>query len=907
MTIRNLDALFAPKSIALIGASNRLGSVGAVLARNLYGAGFAGPIMSVNPHERAIRSSLNYHAVADLPQSPDLGVIATPPAAVPELIAELGARGCRAAIVITAGFGEGARAEGQALRQDMLNAARPHLLRILGPNCLGLMSPHQGINASFAHLNPKAGKIAFLTQSGAVATAVLDWAHGRGIGFSHIVSLGDMSDIDFGDLLDYFTLDPETGAILLYVEQITHARKFMSAARAAARAKPVVVVKAGRSAAGAQAALSHTGALAGADMVYDAAFRRAGLLRVDTLAQLFEAVATLATGIRLDGEALTILTNGGGLGVLAADEADAQGIALAPLSPGLMEKLEQVLPEPWSRGNPIDILGDADGARYQAALEALLAEGDGDGQGAVLVINCPTAVADSLDGARAVAECHDRHPDSAILTCWLGDVAAAPARDLFGARGLASYETPEQAVRAHAHLLRYQRGQALLMQAPARDAAQLERDIAAAREILAAAVAEQRRVLTEAEAKALLAAYRIDTVPTHVAADEAEAGRLADEIGGAVALKILSRDISHKSDVGGVALDLEGGAAVRAAAGQMRQRIARQAPKARLDGFTVQPMIKRPHAQELIAGISVDPLFGPVLLFGQGGTAVEVIGDRVVGLPPLNTPLAHDMIAATRVAKLLKGYRDRPAADLDAIADVLRRLGQMASDLGEIAELDINPLLADQDGVIALDARVVIRLRRAGQAPALAIQPYPAALARDLALPELPPMRLRAIKPQDAPALARMLQQADPADIRMRFFAAIDPADPVMAARLTQLDYDRELALVAVKLDGEGRETDSIAGIVRLAGDPDRVSAELALMVGAELKAHGLGRALIEAAIDHARGQGYQRLDCDVLRDNQPMLALLRDQGFTAAAGSPGDPALVLSLDLTAPDPGGSA
>ncbi|RME65954.1 MAG: GNAT family N-acetyltransferase, partial [Alphaproteobacteria bacterium] len=383
MTIRNFDALFAPKAIALIGASNEPRSVGAVLAHNLFDNGFAGPIMAVNPHERAIRSSLNYRSVGELPETPDLAVIATPPATVPGLIGELGARGCRAAIVITAGFGEGARAEGQALRQAMLDAAKPHLLRILGPNCLGLMSPHRGINASFAHLSPKAGDIAFLTQSGAVATAVLDWAQTRHIGFSHIVSLGDMSDIDFGDLLDYFALDAQTRAILLYVESITHARKFMSAARAAARTKPVVVVKAGRSDAGARAALSHTGALAGADMVYDAAFRRAGLLRVRTLAELFEAFSTLATGMRLASEELMILTNGGGLGVLAADEVDAQGCVLSELSEALMQRLDGVLPEPWSRGNPIDILGDASGKRYGDALRVLLEE---EAQHAVLVI-----------------------------------------------------------------------------------------------------------------------------------------------------------------------------------------------------------------------------------------------------------------------------------------------------------------------------------------------------------------------------------------------------------------------------------------------------------------------------------------------------------------------------------------
>lgn len=893
MTIRNLDALFAPKSIALIGASNKPGSVGAVLARNLFGAGFAGPIMAVNPHERAIRSSLNYRRIADLPEVPDLGVIATPPATVPGIIRELGEKGCRAAIVITAGFGEGARAEGQALRKDMLAAAQPHLLRILGPNCIGLMSPHWGVNASFAHLTPKAGDIAFLTQSGAVATAVLDWAQARGIGFSHIVSLGDMSDIDFGDLLDYFALDGRTRAILLYVESITHARKFMSAARKAARTKPVVVVKTGRSEAGAKAALSHTGALAGADMVYDAAFRRAGLLRVDTLAELFEAFATLATGMRLASEDLMILTNGGGLGVLAADATAAQGCQLAPLSSALTEQLNAVLPEPWSRGNPVDILGDADGARYGAALDALL---DSPHHSAVLVINCPTAVADSIEAAHAVVERFEDHPGSALLTCWLGENAAKDARALFARHNIASYETPEEAVRAHAHLVRYQRGQALLMEAPARGTAGIARDVAAARQVLADAVAEERRVLTEAEAKALLAVYGINTVPTHVAASPEDAARIAAGLDGPVALKILSRDISHKSDVGGVALNLGTPDAVRNAAETMAKNIAAQVPDARLDGFTVQPMIKRPHAQELIAGIHVDPVFGPVLLFGHGGTAVEVIGDRVIGLPPLNEPLARDMIGRTRIAKLLHGYRDRKAADMDAIHDVLRRLGEMACDLGEIAELDINPLLADADGVIALDARVVIKLRRAGQAPDLAIRPYPRELESRIALDDGTDLRLRPIRPQDAGALAAMLRRADPADLRMRFFAAMGPGEPALAGRLAQPDYDRELTLIALPVTQTPDKAPPILGIARLASDPDHETAELAVMARSDMKARGLGTRLMEAAIGQARAQGFKHLFCDILADNRPMLDLVEGFGFVRGAAS--GETVTLTLDL---------
>ncbi|MCP1364277.1 acetate--CoA ligase family protein, partial [Halomonas sp. BBD48] len=547
MSIRNLDALFNPSSIALVGASNRPGSIGAVLARNLFEGGFAGPVMAVNPHERAIRSTLNYRSIGELPLPPDLAVIATPPTTVPELVRELGELGCRAAVVITAGFGEGDREEGKRLRQAMLEAARPYLMRIVGPNCLGIMAPHAGVNASFGHVAPRQGHLAFVTQSGAVATSILDWADSRGIGFSHVVSLGGMSDVDFGDMLDYLALDPKTHAILLYVEAISQARKFLSAARMASRTKPVIVVKAGRSDAGAKAALSHTGALAGSDAVYDAAFRRAGMLRVDTLDELFQAVGTLATGVRVKGDRLAILTNGGGIGVLAVDElAEGHG-QLATLSDMTVERLNNVLPVAWSRGNPVDILGDAPGKRYADALDILLAEPDAD---ALLVINCPTAVADSLDAARSVTQAitSQRIP---VLNCWLGEAAGQQARHLFARHGLPSYETPEQAVRAFAHLWRYRSNQALLMQTPpALTGLDFDRNTAEA--IIDTVLDDGRSLLTEPEATALLAAYGIPTVPAKTARDPDEAAAAAEELGTPVVLKILSRDITHKSDVGGV-------------------------------------------------------------------------------------------------------------------------------------------------------------------------------------------------------------------------------------------------------------------------------------------------------------------------------------------------------------------
>ncbi|MEO7052533.1 MAG: bifunctional acetate--CoA ligase family protein/GNAT family N-acetyltransferase [Rhodanobacter sp.] len=890
MSTRNLDALFEPATIALVGASNRPGSVGAVLARNLFEGGFQGPIMTVNPHERAIRSTLNYHSVADLPLAPDLAVISTPPQAVPGIITELGARGCRAAVVITAGFGEGDRADGQELMQTMLDAARPHLLRIVGPNCLGFMSPHVGINASFAHLTPQQGDIAFLTQSGAMATSVLDWASARGIGFSHIVSLGSMSDVDFGDLLDYLALDGRTRAILLYVESVTHARKFMSAARMASRTKPVVVVKAGRSAAGAKAALSHTGALAGSDAVYDAAFRRAGMLRVQTSSELFQAVGTLDSGIRVKGDRLTILTNGGGLGVLAVDQLAEVDGTLAVLSAETIARLDKILPAPWSHGNPVDILGDASGERYAGALEILL---DADEADATFVLNCPTAVADSLDAAQAVVKTlADRRPT--VLTCWLGAGAAADARRLFAERKIPSFESPEQAVQAFGHLLRYRRNQLLLVQTPPSVSDLISIDHARAEAIIDAVLADDRTLLTEPEAKQLLSAFGIPTVESMVARDPAEAALFSRRIDGPVVLKIVSRDISHKSDVGGVVLNLASPAAVAQAATDMLETIQRKVPGARIDGFNVQPMIRRPGAHELILGIAEDATFGPVILFGQGGTAVEVIGDRAVALPPLNPVLAHDMIERTRISRLLRGYRDRPAADLDAIALTIVKLSHLLVDLDRVAELDINPLLADADGVIALDARVVVRPRGTARRP-LAIRPYPRELEQAVETQSGRHFLLRPIRPEDELALTEMLEQSSEDDVRLRFFAPRKHFGHGFSARLTQIDYDREMALVALEAGGT-----NVLGVVRLLSDPDGEAAEFAIMVRSDMQDVGLGYCLMRSILDYARQRGIGRVFSEVLSENRAMLQMAGQLGFVVHQLDDRT-SVKVEIDLTAP------
>ena len=887
MSIRNLTKLFRPESVALIGASDRPGAVGTVVARNLRRAGFKGELLLVNPHHQTLDGMPVYRDIAGLPRPPDLAIIATPPDSVPPLIAELGARGTRAAVIITAGFGElGER--GRALQQATLDAARPYLLRLVGPNCVGIMVPGIGLDASFSHLAPPPGEIAFVSQSGAIITAMLDWAAPRAIGFSHVVSLGDMADVDFGDMLDYLAADPHTSAILLYAEGITHGRKFMSAARAAARLKPVLVLKAGRSAGGARAAASHTGMLAGSDRVYAAAFGRAGMLRVDTMAELFDAAETLALTDAQNGERLAILTNGGGGGVLASDALEAAGGRLAALSAETLARLDRVLPRTWSHGNPVDIIGDAPGSRYAAALEALF---DDDGVDALLVLNCPTALAAPDEAARAVIDLVAAVPPEVrhgrnIFTAWLGESSAAVARRLFSAAHIATYDTPDEAVTGFLHRVRYQRNQTLLMETPPARPDPFEPNIAAARAAIATALAADREWLDPEEVEAVLSAYRVPLPASRQAADPEEAASAAASIGFPVALKIRSPDISHKSDVGGIALGLGDGAAVRNAAASLLERVGKAQPAARLDGFLVQQMVHRTGAVELLAGLAEDPVFGPIVVFGQGGTAVEIIHDSAIALPPLNPLLARAQMMRTRVWRLLQGYRDRPPAAVDAIAEVLIRLGQLAAEHPEIRELDINPLLADAAGVIAIDARIRVAPARAAGATRLAIAPYPKELQSAEHLRDGIEIELRPVQPEDEPLLHDLAAHMSPEDLRLRFFTPVRGLSHAVAARLTQIDYDREMALIAMH-DG------TMLGIAHFFADPDRLSAEYAIAVRSDWQGRGVGYLLMNRLIAIARKTGVGELVGEVLRENRLMLEMCRELGF-AVTPDPSDPSAMV-------------
>jgi len=886
MSIRHLDRLLEPHAVAVVGASDRIGSVGATVWRNLRAGHHAGPIRAVNPKHATIDGEAAYARVGDLPEVPDLAIVCTPPATVAALIDELGRLGTRAAIVMTAGLDADEK-------QAMLDAARPYLLRVLGPNCLGLLSPHRGLNASFAHTDALPGEIAFVSQSGALVTAVLDWAKSRRIGFSHMVSLGERADVDFGDLLDHLASDARTRSILLYIESIEAPRKFMSAARAAARNKPVVVVKAGRAGRGAKAALSHTGALAGSDIVFDAAIRRAGMLRVDTLQDLFMAAQTLARFGRNRDTALVLMTNGGGAGVMAADAAELAGMPLRELDDTLRTRLDTVLPPTWSRANPIDIIGDAPVQRYTDTLQAVLADPGG---GAVLFMHAPTAIVRSDDIARACAPLLRQAPGR-VMACWLGDAAVADARRIFQDAGAADYGTPEEAVRAFALLTTYRRNQELLLEAPTASESGPP-DRAAARAVVDRALANGQQVLDEFDAKALLKAYGVPTVETASTAATADAAvAAAHAIGYPVALKILSPDISHKTEVGGVDLDLRDADALRLAADRMLARVRTLRPAARISGFTVQHFVRRPQAQELIVGASIDPLFGPVLLFGAGGTAVEVLADRAIALPPLNRVLARELISRTRVARLLAGYRDHPPAAFDAISDTLIALSQMLADLPELAELDINPLLADADGVMALDARVRLDPKAGAGAANFAIAPYPAELAETIEW-HGETIEMRPIRPEDEAQHKAFAAQLGAEDLRLRFFSARRELPRSELARLTQIDYSREMAFIAVRTLPDGSA--QTLGVVRAVIDPDNIDAEFAIIVRSDLKGEGLGHLLLAKMIEHLRRRGTQRMVAYVLRENTAMRDLARAHGFAVDPKGSDSDALCYTLALDA-------
>lgn len=878
MSTYRLKNLLSPRSVALVGASSRPVSVGRAVLENIRKAEFKGLFGLVNPRHAQIGGVAAVSSLEQLPFVPELVVITAPAREVPDIIDQAGRRGSAGALIVSAGLGHGPG----SLQDAATAAARKYGMRLIGPNCLGIMMPGVNLNASFAAHMPGAGNLALISQSGAIAAGMVDWAAQRGVGFSGIVTIGDQIDVDIADLLDHFAMDHKTRAILLYIEAIKDARKFMSAARAAARVKPVVVVKSGRMAQGAKAAATHTGALAGADAVYDAAFRRAGVLRVSDLRELFDCAETLGRIGSPAGKRLAILTNGGGIGVLAVDRlADLGGIP-APMTPDTRQKLDAVLPPTWSGANPVDIVGDADASRYAAALQVLL---DDPGNDAVLVLNVQTAIASAAEIATTVTELVGKYREKhrcwakPVLAAWVGADQEIIAT-LSGA-GIPNYPTEGDAVRGFMHLVRHREVVDELSQVPPAMPDTFVPDVAAARQIVAAAIADSRQWLEPVEIKNLLGCYDIAMVPTYVAADVEQAVAYADEIfaqGATVVLKIMSRDIVHKSDVGGVVLNLTTPAAVRGAAVDILARAKKLRPEARIDGVIVQAMVVKAKARELILGLADDPTFGTVIVFGRGGTAVEIINDKALALPPLDLQLARDLIERTRVSRLLPAYRDVPAVKQDAVALVLVKLAQMATDIPEIHELDINPLLADETGATAVDARVAVappQRKFAGSGPAnFAVRAYPSQWERRLALKDGWRISVRPLRPEDEPTIHEFLRHVTPHDLRLRFFAPMKEFTHEFIARLTQLDYARAMAFIAFD------ENNEMVGVVRLHSDSIYESGEYAILLRSDLKGRGLGWALMQLIIDYARSEGLKTISGDVLKENVVMLEMCRQLGF---------------------------
>lgn len=872
MSIRHLDSFLAPRSVAVFGATERPGAIGSVITRNIVEGGFAGSVTGVNPHYTRVHGIPCFPDAEALPEAPELAIIASPFESAAGIVAALGRRGTRAVVLISAPGGEAA-ANARA-RGALLECACAHDVRIVGPNCLGVMAPHAALNATFAPLGARPGRLAFVAQSGALATSMVDWAHARDIGFSAIFSLGDMVDVDFGDMLDFLAADPHTDAILLYIESVTNARKFVSAARAAARSKPVIAVKGGRFASGARAAATHTGALVGSDAVYEAVFRRTGIVRVDTLEELFDAAGTLSRLQRLPGERLAIVTNGGGMAVLAADALAARNGTLATLSPATLAALEAFLPRNWSRANPVDVIGDADPERLARAAATVAAD---PGVDALLVAHCPTAVCPSRDAAESLVAAMTEGTTATLLTSWVGGSASERARERFDEAGIPAYATPEQAIRAFMYAVEHRRGQAALTETPASAPEPRREGLAAARAIVDRALAAGREWLDPADVRAVLAQAGFTVLATTRVDDAAGAGEAAARIGAPVALKIRSPDVPHKTDVGGVVLDLQGAEATREAALAMAAGIRRRLPEARIEGFDVEPMADRRRGFELLLGMSPDAQFGPVLVFGHGGTAVEAIDDRAIALPPLNRMLAGEVIGRTRISRLLHGARGLPTADFGALELALVQLSELVCELPAIAELDINPLLLGAEGAVVLDARVRIA-PPATHGPRLAIRPYPSELEEDVRLSDGRRLWLRPVRPEDETAMARAFGSLTPEEVYLRFFAPLKSLSHRMGAGFTQIDYERQMAFI---LTGHGPPgTTDYLGSVNVVCDADMQSAEFAILVHHSLAGQGLGRLLMERMIAWARSRGIREIAGDVLARNTAMVSLCRDLGF---------------------------
>ena len=883
MNAHRLYPMFNPRGVAVFGASERPGAVGTMVLANLIAAGFTGAIVPVNPKHGAVQGVPCVPSLDRVSEPLDLAVVATPASSVPGILRQCGVAGIRAVVILSAGFGEGGEADrssGQRLMRESLEIAEQFGMRLMGPNCLGLMRPPLKLNATFSHNQALPGRLALVSQSGALVTAVLDWAEARGVGFSAIASTGDAADLDFGDLLDYLALDPQTSGILLYIEGIKEARRFLSGMRAAARMKPVIVLKSARHAAGSKAAATHTGALIGGDDVFDAALTRAGVVRVETISQWFAAAQILASNLNLRGDQLLILTNGGGPGVMATDRAADLQVPLANLAPATVTELDGLLPATWSRSNPMDIIGDATADRYEAALRVALTD---PGVHMVVVLLTPQAMTDPTACARAVIRVAQEQsaPAKPVLVCWMGEALVSEARALFDQAGIPQFRSPEAAVEALAYLLAYRRNQQSLMQTPAPTPEAEPSDIDGARLILAACRKAGRKVLTTRESKAILSALRIPTSPTILARTADEAMLAAETLGFPVALKISAPTLTHKTDVGGVRLNVRSVQTARQQAQEMLDAVRAKHPEAEIEGITVEKMAEVGHPRELLLGVTRDPVFGPVIAFGMGGIAVEVLRDRALSLPPLNGVLIDRLIGQTRAARLLGEFRGAPPVDRAALDAVLLRLSELVCELPEVAAVDINPLLAGEGGVIAVDARIELteHLPHADAYAHLAIYPYPAPFMRSLTTADGRVIRVRPIRPEDAEIEQRFVRNLSEDARYFRFMRMLDELTPEMLVRFTQIDYDREMALIALTTAADGTEEE--VGVTRYALAPDGEGAEFALVVADAWQGQGIGSQLLQWLMEYARQRGVRRLFGEVLVRNTAMRSLAAELGFT--------------------------
>ncbi|MGR8980206.1 MAG: bifunctional acetate--CoA ligase family protein/GNAT family N-acetyltransferase [Gammaproteobacteria bacterium] len=872
-----LSRFFSPKSVAIVGASDRQDSVGYRLLLNMQEAGFKGGIYPVNPHHQVLLGFKVYHDLLSVPEDLDLVVIATPAPTVPGIVRQCGEKGVNCVIIISAGFGE-LGAEGKRLQQEILDLAHRYSIRIIGPNCLGIIRPSGYLNATFADGKVKGGNLALLSQSGAVCTAILDWAKSNEIGFSTVVSMGGAADIDFGEVLDYLALDAKTTGILMYVEGIHDARRFLSGLKAAARLKPVILIKSGRHETGSKAAMSHTGAMVGGDDVFDAAIDRAGVVRVYNIAELFSAARILANNYVVKQNRLAIITNAGGPGVMSTDRAEDVGVKMAELSQTSLDALSQVLPVHWSHSNPIDILGDATPERYREALEICLKDSNVDG---VLVILTPQAMTVPTEVAHGVIDAAKKS-NKPILASWTGGARVQEARELFENSIVAHFDTPEVAVDAFSFLTQYNRNQILLKQIPSPSDELAAPDVGGARLIIERVLSEGRQVLTTQESKAILAAFHIPVTQTIKVSDAKEAMIAAESLGFPVVLKVNMAEFSHKSDIGGVRLNIGSVQDISRHFAEMETAVRKKNPEINQVVMTVEPMYRSLSGRELMIGVVRDPVFGPAISFGLGGTMVEILRDKAVSLPPLNAYMAEQIIAKTKAAKYLAAFRQMPPADKKALIDVLLNVSTLVSELPEILELDINPLIADERGAVAVDARIEAQLSHQLMTYAhMAIHPYPHELTEHYQLANGFNITIRPIRPEDADLEQDFVHRLSEQSKYFRFMQYLQELTPEMVVRFTQIDYDREMAFIAVSEDEiPPREF----GVGRYIMNPDGRSVEFALVVSDDCQGMGIGTRLMKTLMRTAKYKGMAFFEGEVLTINKPMLSFVKKLGFSVEA-----------------------